>query len=132
MDFDETRKCVRDSFSHSDWGSNQTTNYIIDEEIAYWKTYGSGIYPAIVINNRTFRGQIEQLSVFNALCAGFENAPSICAATLASNTPDFLDEGGIKGSVIVLIVFGLILLNVIIVYCYRRHSKREMQQNMQV
>lgn len=57
----------------------------------------------------------------------------MCTATLASNTPDFLDRGdGIRGSVIVMIVLVLILLNFIIVYCYRRHSKREMQQNMQV
>jgi cbb3-type cytochrome oxidase subunit 3 len=57
----------------------------------------------------------------------------MCAATLGSNTPDFLERGeGIKGSVIVVIVLALILINFVIVYCYRRHSKREMQQNMQV
>jgi hypothetical protein len=101
---------------------------MIEEEIDYWKTYGTGIYPSLVINNRTFRGQLESLAAFNAICAGFEVAPSICSATLGSNTPDFLDRGdGIKANVIVLIVLMLILINFIIVYCYRRHSKREMQ-----
>lgn len=121
------------SFSSPDKTSINTKNYIIDEEIEYWKKYGSGIYPSIVVNNRTYRGQLESLAVFNALCAGFESAPSMCSATLASNKPDFLDQGdGIKGGVIVLIVLLLIIVNMFIVYCYRRSAKREMQQNMNV
>ena len=57
----------------------------------------------------------------------------MCQATLASNTPDFLDQGdGIKGGMIVAIVFMLILVNMLIVYCYRRQTKREMQHNMNV
>lgn len=56
LDFQETQRCVKSSFSSSDWGSNRTSNYIIDEEIEYWKTYGAGIYPSLVINNRTYRG----------------------------------------------------------------------------
>lgn len=56
LNFQETKKCVENSFSSSDWSSNRTTNYIIDSEISYWKTYGAGIYPALVINNRTYRG----------------------------------------------------------------------------
>jgi len=56
----------------------------------------------------------------------------MCLATLDSYTPDFLDEGSIGAGAIVLIVLALILINFIIVYCYRRHSKREMHQNMHV
>jgi len=55
----------------------------------------------------------------------------MCQATLGSYKPDFLEEdNGIQGSVIVAIVFGLIFLNIIIVYCYRRYSRREMQKEM--
>jgi hypothetical protein len=51
----------------------------------------------------------------------------MCSATLGAYQPDFLPvDDGIKGGVIVAIVVILILLNVIIVYCYRRYSKREM------
>jgi hypothetical protein len=92
LDFSQTEKCVNESFSGSDWGSLRTKNYIIDEEISYMKDYGTYFYPAIVINNRTYRGQIESLAVFNALCAGFENPPALCQATLGSYQPDFLDE----------------------------------------
>lgn len=36
---------------------------------------GTGTFPSIVINNKTYRGTIEPLSVYNALCAGFKNPP---------------------------------------------------------
>jgi hypothetical protein len=55
----------------------------------------------------------------------------MCSATLGSYQPDFLKpEEGIKGGVIVAIVIVLIILNILIVYCYRRFSKREMQSEM--
>ena len=136
IDFKETERCVKSSFSSqnsNDWGNSRTVNYIIDDEIDYWKTYGGGIYPSININNRTYRGQIETLAVKNALCAGFANPPAMCEATLGSYTPDFLPQDeGIKSSVIVAIVVALVFINVIIIYCYRRHSKREMQNEMQM
>ena len=135
LDFQETQRCVKSSFSGSDWGSAKTNNYLIDEEIEYWKTYGSGIYPSLVINNRTYRGQLESLAVFNGLCAGFANPPKICSATLGSYTPDFLQAGGEEGinsKVIIIIVVVLILLNIVLVYCYRRYAKREMQNEMQM
>jgi hypothetical protein len=44
------------SFTSDDWANINTNNTIIDSEIEYWRLYGSGIYPSIVINNRTYRG----------------------------------------------------------------------------
>ena len=68
----ETEACVKRSFTSKNWNSKTVSNLIIDDEIKYWKSYGSGIYPSIVINNITYRGQIDPLSVFNAICAGFK------------------------------------------------------------
>lgn len=69
----------------------------------------------------------------NAICAGFLNTPKMCVATLGSYTPDFLAENeGIRGGVVVVMVLALIFVNIIIVYCYRRYSKREMQQDMKM
>jgi hypothetical protein len=56
------------------------------------KDYGTYFYPAVVINNRTYRGQIESLALYNAICAGFSTPPSMCQATLGSYKPDFLEE----------------------------------------
>jgi hypothetical protein len=56
LDFATTQKCVDDSFTSKDKASINTNNTIIDEEIKYWKAYGSGIFPSIVINNKTYKG----------------------------------------------------------------------------
>ena len=46
-------------------------------------------FPAIVINNQTFRGQLEIEAVMNGICAGFLNIPSMCHRLIESN--DFHD-----------------------------------------
>ena len=57
----------------------------------------------------------------------------MCANLLGSNQPDFIPmDDGVRPGIIVGIVVILILLNVVIVYCYRRHAKREMQGEMQM
>lgn len=75
-------KCVQKSFTSDNWLSADTYNTIIDSEIAYWKEFGTNTYPSVVINQKTYRGQIEPLSVFNAVCAGFTNPPNQCLKTL--------------------------------------------------
>ncbi len=56
-----TTGCVDGSFSLANKDKPNVVNTLIDEELVYWKTYGSGLYPSIVINNRTYRGQLEKL-----------------------------------------------------------------------
>ena len=85
LDWKDTQSCVADSFGSADeskWGLDSTKNLFIDEEISYWKEYGTNIYPSIVINKKTYRGQIEPLSVFNAVCASFSDPPDQCLKTL--------------------------------------------------
>jgi hypothetical protein len=80
-----------------------------------------------VINNRTYRGQLESLAVFNALCAGFKDKPHACKKTLATTHIDqTIDEDTVSGGTVVLIVFLVILINMTVVWCYRRYNKREM------
>lgn len=53
ISWDKTMQCVADSFGTSDqskWGLESTSNKYIDQEIAYWRDYGTNIYPSIVIN----------------------------------------------------------------------------------
>lgn len=62
------------SFSTQDkskWDDLSTTNSLIDRDIEYWSKYGTSLFPSIVINNSTYRGQLETQAVFNAICAGF-------------------------------------------------------------
>lgn len=134
--FNVVLDCVRKSFSTEDLNSADNKNSILEAELNYWKKYGVGAYPSVVINNKTFRGQIEPLAVYNAICAGFANPPEICRQTLGIFTPEAVEDAintmpaGIRGGTMFLMIVMVILLNMLIVYCYRRHSKRELQDNM--
>lgn len=53
LDWTATQKCVKESFTSADeskWGNKDVNNVKIDNEIKYWKQYGTNIYPSIVIN----------------------------------------------------------------------------------
>lgn len=137
LNFKKTMECVKNSFTNYNMLGDQSfyqENAMIDEDIELWKEYGTGKYPAVVINQVTFRGQIESTNVFEAICAGFKTMPKYCADTLHKirknsgpyeNMPD-----GIQPITLVLIVVTLVLLNCVLVYCYRRYTKREMKKEM--
>jgi hypothetical protein len=119
-----------DSFTSPLWDQADTNNTIIEDEIEYWKKYSTGIFPALSINNKQFRGQLEALGVFNALCAGFADVPNECVVG-GDQGPGYVpQEDGIKMQVLVLLVVLLIILNILAVYCYRRHQKREVHGEM--
>lgn len=62
LDWGKTNKCVADSFGTSDkekWMKLETKNQIIESEIEYWNKHGGNVIPSIVINNCTYRGQME-------------------------------------------------------------------------
>ena len=87
---------MADSFSNSDqntWPSANVTNTMIDKDIEYWDKYGSSLFPSIVINNSTYRGQLETQAVMNAICAGFKNAPRPCKRLL--DTDDIEHDIGV-------------------------------------
>ena len=44
-----------------------------------WNKHGTHLYPSVVINDVTFRGQMNPDNVFEAICAGFKELPYGCA-----------------------------------------------------
>jgi len=112
-------------------------NSLLDSEMAYYREYGTVLFPAIVINNQTFRGQFEVEAVMNAICAGFAKPPHMCKKMLESgiNDPAILfypDEEEYSAHHVFTVCF-LIMVTVVIVMClYRRHAKREMKKNINV
>lgn len=90
--------------------------------------YGTNLYPSIVINNRTYRGQIEEESVFNAICAGFQKPPKQCRSYLDKHSAGMKKVFSMR--VIFTIIVAVIIINLIVVVLYRRHAKREMNQEM--
>jgi hypothetical protein len=73
MNYTKTMECVANSFEGSN--SQKDDNSILRQEADGWKQYGTGYWPSIVINDRTYRGDLVPDNVFNALCAGFNEEP---------------------------------------------------------
>jgi cbb3-type cytochrome oxidase subunit 3 len=114
------------------------SNRLLDSEMAYYKDYGTVLFPSIVINNQTFRGQLEVEAVMNGICAGFADPPKMCKRILESsiNDPTILfypEDQEVYEVHHVFLVCVLIMVTVAIVLClYRRHAKREMKEKINV
>ena len=139
IDWEQTQQCVKKSFGNlpeDKWGDASTHNSFIDKEIKYWKDYGTNIYPSLVINQKTYRGQIEPMTVFNAICAGYTETPDQCLKTLHKTktvkSTKYEDGDSIPVGAIVGIVLLIVFVNVLIVYMCRRKAKREMNSEMQM
>jgi hypothetical protein len=69
-------KCVDESFEGS--MKERADNSILAADATRWKEYGSAYWPSVVINARTFRGDLTPDNVFGAVCAGFAQPPPFC------------------------------------------------------
>lgn len=128
MDYKKTDECMKATFE----GGNRMIddNWAMKAQQTYWKTFGAGFWPSIVINSRVYRGDLDPEEVFSAICSGFADQPSVCSKVRI----DLFDEEpkGISGNVLIIVVIGLILLNVVLILLYRRCSNREMKEDMQL
>ena len=128
MDYGKTEQCVKDSFSGSDW--SMADNSVLKQEQKDWRTYGAYYFPQIVINGRTYRGMIEPENVFDAICSAFNEAPGVCEKTRKTNVVNVTQKKSFSVGPIVLLAIVLVILNVLIIVCYRRYSKREIHERM--
>ena len=101
-----------------------------EKEIEYYERYGAKMWPAVVINNQTYRGQLEVEAVMNAICAGFAEPPTMCKRVLESgDMEDATIIFGFDEDIVPMHhVLGVILFTMLTVTCvlciYRRHAKR--------
>ena len=134
LSWTKTNECVTKSWEIPDshrWVNETVKNSMIDEDVEYWGKYGSNLFPSIVINNSTYRGQMETNAVFNALCAAFQDPPRFCRKLLAADDIEHnLKLGDIELVVgwhpnhVILICVAMVLGLFVFLYCYRRHAKR--------
>lgn len=77
-DYTKTTDCVKATFEGNSF--SQDDNRILREDSEAWKKYGTGYWPSIVINDRSYRGDLIPDNVFNALCSSFSSEPGVCKA----------------------------------------------------
>lgn len=76
-----------------------------------------------MINNITYRGNLDAEDVFEALCAGFEHKPEECEIKR-------MNLEGLTHGTFVLVIAGFTVLLVLAICLFRRYMKREMQSEM--
>lgn len=139
MDYDKTEDCVNKSFNDTDWetasGNTNLNNKLMDKEMVYYNKYGPSTFPGLVINNQTFRGQLEVEAVLNSICAGFYDVPKMCSKYLSTNDINnaellFMREGRHSYGRVVAICMSVMVIVLIILCCYRRYAKRQMKSLM--
>lgn len=89
-----------------------------------------------MINDKTYRGQIDPVSVFNAVCAGFSEPPMLCWHTLGKQPPklpstsEVVGEAALEVGELVTIILAFILVNVVVLYCCRRRQRRQFKSEL--
>jgi len=76
VDFDEISDCVNESFYTEDHKTSD--NVILAKEFEERTNNGPHFFPAIVINNITYRGFLTPDNIFQAICEGFKKHPEEC------------------------------------------------------
>jgi hypothetical protein len=119
-------KCVERSFWDTDFSTAE--NSVLKSNAARWKEYGTLYWPSVTINTKTFRGDITAENILEVICAGLAEKPSVCVnfykeEHIAYKKPSFLTQNRSKLASVELlvgIVVALVVVNVILIFCYRR------------
>lgn len=128
-EYQKTVDCVTSSFE----GSNpvKDDNRILRAESEAWKEYGTAYWPSVVINDRTYRGDLVPDAVFNAICAGFNDEPSACT-NFKIEAGIVKEPEGITGNALIIVVVVLVLVNLLLIWAYRRCTNKEIKDDMQL
>jgi len=137
-DYDETMACLDQGFWEKDYKTAE--NSVLKQSAARWKEYGTLYWPSVVINEKTYRGDITAENILEVICAGLATKPDVCLnfykeEHIAYKKPSFLTANREKLASVQLlfwIVVALVVVNVVLIYMYRRCQKREMEDNLGV
>ena len=107
-------------------------NRVLRESAAEWQEYGTFLYPAMVINDRTFRGRLNPENVYEAVCASFRHEPKECRAWQQQEGIP-IPKGqstGINTKTLFILILVLIFVNISIILLYRRYLQNELKKDM--
>lgn len=127
----KTMQCVEDSFEGDK--TKGADNSILREQAKKWNEYGTYYWPSIVINKQTVREDLTAENILEAICAGLKSKPPICIEfykeeNIAYYQPEL--HSAINTEVIIFVSLFLILVNVVLLFLYRRCARKEMESGM--
>jgi hypothetical protein len=132
LNFSELEKCVEGTFEGDSMSLDD--NSVLKDHANEWQLLGTHLSPAMVINNRTFRGRLTPDNVFEAICASFNHEPKQCRKWQEMEGIPIPrgQSTGITQRTLFYLILILISVNVIIILAYRRYLNNEMQRDMKL
>ena len=127
-------KDIKTCMDESVMGSNLNVadNSLLRDERELMIERGIFFYPSLIINNQTFRGDLEAEEVLMAICAGFRVKPEYCEEYFENIDEEgkTVTKKGVSGSTIMIIVLFSVLLLLAILFFYRKWLRRDMNIRM--
>ena len=130
MDYEQTMSCVRGTFEGSN--TSKDDNRVLKDNSDTWRKYGTAYWPSIVINDRTYRGDLVPDSVLNAICAAFSTKPSFCVQFEEQLAGVGSEPSGITGNTLIFVVVLLVVVNIAMILLYKRCTNKELKEDMQL
>lgn len=126
-DHNKVLKCIEDNTMGED--IKISDNSLLKQERFKWKNSGIQFYPAITINNQTYKGNWDSESVLDAICSAFEKTPQSCFDNGYST--DWQSGGFMVGpGTLILVLLLLFSVFIIVLLIYRYRSKNQMKHEM--
>lgn len=126
----EIEKCVDNSVEGRNIDLDENTLFKYERD--RWQDYGVAFYPSLMINNQTYRGDLEAQPVFQALCAGFVEPQEECRWDYGQDDEESedTDEDGIGTGSLLLILSLCFAMMAVVLIVYRMWLKKEMKNDM--
>jgi hypothetical protein len=106
-------ECFNKSFSNG-------VNTILEMEHTIYLNASVQYIPAVIVNNITLRGRLENKYIFQTICNGFDVLPVECTAEFVEKK-----ETKVSGLMIVMLILMLLVINLLLFYFYKRSTKKD-------
>ncbi len=110
---------------------------MLDDDRNWAKKYGIVVHPSITINNITYRGEMEGIDIFKAICTGFKDRPEVCRGdkvlmlTEKSNTElMYVRRSLVKMYHIIAAVVLVVIVNGVALMFYRKYQKKKVNEEI--
>lgn len=123
------QECIDNSVLGPDIKINDNSLLRLEREAMLAR--GIFFYPSLIINNQTFRGDLESVEVMTALCAGFKDQPSYCLEYFDDiSDKNTVEDGRINPKTVALIIIFSLIIFVVILILYRKWLRRDTSERM--
>jgi hypothetical protein len=129
VDIKKVKTCVAASFQGDNHAINDNT--LLREQRQAWSEINLGFYPAVTINNQTYRGDLEAEAVFIAICSGFDSQPEVCRPSSHTDSAEGNQLSAWTVALLVLLSFGgAVVVMLVYILWMRRKYKAEMRRQL--